>query len=194
MRQMTLAGIESPGRRELHNLFFALWPGEEVRAGIAAEARQLKHDHAPQGRWFDPRRYHVTMRYLGAHAALPPHLVSVALAAGDAVRVPPFDLTLDIAGSFANKSVPWWLGCKADSAGVGALSNAIADAFRAQGAHVAGSTRIVPHVTVLRDADRALPATPIAPIQWPVDAFVLIDSLLGPQSGYTVLRTWKLRG
>lgn len=193
MQQMSFPGIESPARGETHNLFFALWPGESTRAQIEAAAAQLKRSHAPQGRWLNPRRYHLTMRYLGAHVALPPQLVSVALAAGDEVRVPAFDLVLDAAGSFRNSNIPWWLGCSAEPVGVDALSRGIADAFRALGSHVAGGGRLVPHITILRDADRPLPATPIAPIVWPVDEFVLIDSLLGADSRYTILRRWKLR-
>ena len=34
--------------------------------------------------------------------------------------------------------------------------------------------------------------TPIAPIEWAVGEFVLIDSRIGPESGYTVLRRWAL--
>ena len=61
-----------------HNLFFALWPDDDVRARIASAARQLKKAHAPRGRWIEPHRYHLTLRYLGAHATVPDALLAAA--------------------------------------------------------------------------------------------------------------------
>jgi 2'-5' RNA ligase len=193
MEQTRLFGIERAAPSASHNLFFALWPDADVRAWIDAAARRLKSDHAPRGRWIKPHRYHLTLRYLGEHAELPGELVAAACAAGDSVRAPAFDFTLDIAASFANRKIPWWLGCTDTAPGLSTLWNEISSALRAHECRVPDDADPVAHVTILRDADRALSATPIAPIEWPVGEFVLIDSLLGPVSGYTVLRRWALR-
>jgi RNA 2',3'-cyclic 3'-phosphodiesterase len=192
MEQMRLSGIERPPPRVSHNLFFALWPDAVVRAQIDAAARRLKQVHAPAGRWIKPHRYHLTLHFLGEHATLPADLVAAACAAGDGVRAPAFDFTLDIAASFANRKIPWWLGCRELAPGLAALWESISAGLRASGYGIRDELDLAAHVTVLRDAARALPATPIAPIEWAVGEFVLIDSLLGPESSYTVLRRWVL--
>jgi 2'-5' RNA ligase len=51
---------------------------------------------------------------------------------------------------------------------------------------------LVAHVTVLRDAGTTLPATPIAPVRWPVRDFVLVHSVLGRESAYHLLGRWPL--
>lgn len=187
-----LEGKAAALARESHNLFFGLWPGDEVRTRIDAAARQLRRDLVPAGRWLAPRRYHMTLHFLGNHAALPAQLVALASAAGDGARIAPFDLELDVAGSFRNRKISWWLGCSDPPSGLHDLWEAIAQGFRGGGSHVLDDSPLVPHVTILRDAATPLPPMPIAPIAWPVDEFVLVDSLLGPKAEYTILRRWPL--
>jgi 2'-5' RNA ligase len=177
-----------------HNLFFALWPDDDVRERIASAARRLEETHAPHGRWIGPHRYHLTLRYLGAHATLPEPLLATAHAAGDAVRTRAFEFALDIAGSFRNRDIPWWLGCREIPAGLHALWNALADALSANGAGAEEHVKRVAHVTLLRDADRRLADESIEPVAWPVHEFVLIDSVIGGASSYTILRRWPLAG
>jgi len=186
--------MRSPGggrapSRVSHNLFFALRPDEGVRDRIEAVARQLKGELAPAGRWLKPHRYHMTLCYLGAHAHVPDELIANALSAGDGVRAPAFAFDLDVAGSFANPSIPWWVGCRETSPALAVLWDAISAGLSS---HSGGDAHRVPHVTILRNADRRLPQTSIAPIPWSVDDFVLIDSLIGPEPKHTVLRRWRL--
>ncbi|MGH8171929.1 MAG: RNA 2',3'-cyclic phosphodiesterase [Rhodanobacteraceae bacterium] len=182
----------SPPTRTSHNLFFALWPSDAVRAAIAAAARQLRSELAPTGRWLAPRRYHMTLHFLGNHAALPAELVARALAAGDAVNISPFEFALDIAGSFRNRTIPWWFGSNEAPSELHDVSAALASAFPPQGVEAVGESEFVPHVTVLRDARIPLARRAIAAIDWPVDDFVLVDSRLGADPDYSILRRWSL--
>lgn len=177
-----------------HNLFFALWPDDDVRAGIASAAQRLKASHAPRGRWIKPHRYHLTLRYLGEHSTLPEPLLAACHAAGDAVRVSSFSFALDAAGSFANRKIPWWLGCHAMPAALDALWDDLSRGLRANGIATEEPAPRVAHVTIARDADRQLAPERIAPIAWPVRDFVLVDSVLGAESSYTILRRWPLDG
>jgi 2'-5' RNA ligase len=192
MRQRSLPGIERAAAGGTRNLFFALQPDEDARAAIAAEAERLARAHAPRGRRIKPHRYHLTLQFLGTHARLPDALVGAALAAGDRVRVPAFEFALDRAGSFANRSIPWWLGCSHIAEGLAALHASIATELRAEGCRIRHGEDFAAHVTILRGADRALPPTPIAPIEWPVHEFVLIDSRLGAEARHEILRCWPL--
>jgi len=180
--------------RSSHNLFFALWPDDALRGRMASAAAHLRETHAPHGRWINARRYHLTVIFLGHHARLPESLIAAALSAGDAVRVPSFDFTLDIAGSFPNRSIPWWLGSRSHVPGLVALRTALLDGMRAADAPVRENTDHVAHVTILRDANRSLATTPIDPIAWPVHDFALIASSLGVTASYDVLRRWPLAG
>jgi 2'-5' RNA ligase len=191
MQQSSLPGFEPPPR-ELHNLFFALWPDDATRAGIGAVAERLRLDQPTQGRWIKPSRYHLTLQFLGEYAALPADLVAKACTAAARVRVPGFDLTLDKIGSFGNAKIPCWLGCVQLPPGLQALSDGLGDALRGVGCRVAGSTQLVPHVTVLRDAQHALdlPLDPL--LRWHVGEFVLIGSRIQPFAPYRILGRWPL--
>lgn len=191
MQQTHLPGFDPPPR-EVHNLFFALWPDEATRARIAAAADSLRAV-APQGRWIKPHRYHLTLQFLGEYAALPPLLLERAIDAAQRVRVPAFDLALDVVGSFANARIPCWLGCSEVPAGLRTLFDTLGSALRESACRAVGGARLVPHVTVLRDAERSLNAQVSAPVCWRIDEFVLIDSRTQPPAPYRILERWPLR-
>lgn len=172
-----------------HRLFFALWPGDGVRDALADAADALRSAHPVRGRWLDRRRYHLTLRFLGDCDAAQE---AAALAAGAAVRAAGFDLSFDRAGSFGNRSVPWWLGCAQAPAGLHRLWEELDAALRSSGMAPARDHPPVAHVTVLRDARARLPDVPIAPVSWPVREFVLVHSVLGSQAAYHPLARWPL--
>jgi 2'-5' RNA ligase len=50
-----------------------------------------------------------------------------------------------------------------------------------------------PHVTLVRDVARGPAAAGVAPVQWPVESFALLESKVGQRgSEYTVLSEWPL--
>lgn len=194
MRQDDLftAGGGTPPR-DLHRLFFALMPDELTRERLHRAAEQLKATHAPLGRWINPRRYHLTLQFLGDFDGLPPQVVRQASTAAASVRVAPFTLVVDRAGSFRNRSIPWWLGPSADAPGAGSLWQDLGTALASAGVRLPGGQGFRPHVTVLRDAGAALAETAIDPIPWRVESFTLVHSVLGAHSAYTPLGTWALK-
>lgn len=187
--------IDAPVGKEMHRLFFALCPDSGVRARIVDAAAALKEAQAPRGRWIAPHRYHLTLQFLGDFDAWPESLVERATAAATAAAVatPAFELRLDRAGSFRNRAIPWWLGCVHVPDGLQQLWEGLGRALAHADVRVARSDGgLEPHVTILRDAGRALPSTPIAPIRWPVRQFMLLQSVLGPRSAYRELGRWTL--
>src|SRR4051812_7665508 len=178
--------------RPMHNLFFALWPDEALRARIETEALALHAAHPARGRRIKPARYHLTLCYLGAHAEITADLVADARAAGERVRIEPFACMLDVAGSFANRSIPWWIGCSNVPAAMIELVEALGEGMRSRGHPPKNETSFAAHMTVLRDAERKLPPTAIEPVAWHVDEFVLVDSELGSRPSYTILGRWSL--
>ena len=175
----------------LHRVFFALWPDDGLRADIERTAATLERDHAPGGRRLKPERDHLTLQFLRDFQPLPPSLIDTARAAADAVRAPAFAMPLDCAGSFRGSNV-WWLGAQAMPAGLQTLWERLGAALLRARVPVKASASFVPHLTIQRDVRRQLPQTPIAPLSWHVDRFVLIDSQ--PGRPYDVVGSWPLSG
>lgn len=192
MQQMSLGGLEAPADDGIHRLFFALWPQPPERERMAAAARTL-HDPGAGGRLVGAHRYHLTLQFLGDFPVRPDTLAGTAAEAARGVRAAPFALRLDTAGSFANRSIPWWLGCVQPDAGLETLWQTLGTALAHARIRVHSGRRLVPHVTVVRDARRRLETRSIEPIDWPVDAFVLIHSHLAARSAYTVLERFPLQ-
>ena len=176
----------------IHRLFFALWPDETVRDDIAAAADALRRRHAPHGRWIGRHRYHLTLQFLGDADRLREDIANAAMRAAATLHAEAFDLVLDTAGSFRNRSVPWWLGCAEPPPLLHALWSSLGKALAREAVRADSGKALVPHVTVLRDAHAALPRTPIPPVRWPVREFVLVHSVLGRQSAYHLLGRWPL--
>lgn len=174
-----------------HRLFFALWPDDAVRGRIDAAAAMVEHAHAPGGRRLRRDRLHLTLQFIGDFAPLPDGLVEAACDAASRVVSPAFALALDHAGSFRGSRV-WWLGCRDCPGELRALWSALGTALGDAGVPCRPHARFTPHVTVQRNVRRPLASTPIAPVEWPVRDFVLIDSRA--DAGYVELGRWSLRG
>jgi 2'-5' RNA ligase len=65
--------------------------------------------------------------------------------------------------------------------------------LRERGFELREHEKFRPHVTLVRDVGRAPAAATIAPVQWPVESFALVESQVGQRgSEYTVLEEWRL--
>jgi 2'-5' RNA ligase len=178
---------------ELNRLFFALWPTEAVRRAADEAARGLRMKMQPGGYLSAPERYHVTLLFLGD--TVPAAQEAAARAAAAKLRAAPFELQLDLASSFPrNREIPWWLGPRETPAALSAFYEALREQMVAGGV-TPERLRFVPHLTILRNARLALPPTPITPIPWRVDEFVLVRSRLDLKPvEYELLERWPLRG
>ncbi|MDQ3269749.1 MAG: RNA 2',3'-cyclic phosphodiesterase [Pseudomonadota bacterium] len=173
-----------------HRLFFALWPGEATRGQIAALAAQLRACR-PGGRWIPAERYHLTLQFLGTYRHLPAPLVEAACAAGAQVGSPETTIALDRVGSFPDRPHLWWLGCE-QAEPLLPLWECLTRTLAAHGVPTAPAP-LVPHVTLVRGANRAPPAdATVAPVVWRIGHFALVHSESGAATIYHVLRRWPL--
>ncbi|ALN62574.1 2'-5' RNA ligase [Lysobacter antibioticus] len=178
---------------DIHRLFFALLPDAATQARMAEAAASLHREHDAGGRLIGAHRYHLTLQFLGDASEFQPERAARAQAAAASLILPAFDLRLDRAGSFRNKSVPWWLGCERTPEGLDSLFQRLGVALAKEGVRVESGRALVPHVTIVRDAAGHLhPPIAIDPIDWRVEAFVLIHSQLGSRNAYDVLGQWPL--
>jgi 2'-5' RNA ligase len=170
-------------------LFFALWPDDATRAGLAERARALHH--AAGGRATRPRSIHLTLAFLGN--CDPARLDEVQRAASR-VRVRSFELVLDAAGLWHQNRIAW-VGARVVPPELAVLVADLRDAL--EHARVVFDPKpFVPHVTLVRKArpNARLPA--IEPIGWPVSEFVLVRSVPRSQetepqgSDYLIAARW----
>lgn len=176
----------------LHNLFVALRPDAAAATALAAAVAALRASGATAGRWVAQSRHHLTLQFLGSHAALDTTLVARVCAAAARVRAAPFELILDRFGSFDRHSGVVWLGPTQVPAALIALHAALVAALRQAALPLPPTQPFVPHVTVLRNAQAAFAAPCSPPVRWPVGQFMLIDSPLRPALPYRVLGCWSL--
>lgn len=90
-----------------------MWPPEDVRERLWDSLAPLR-DATTGVRWIPPRRYHVTLRFMGdVSATLLPRLVRAAEALAPE---PPFRACLSGHGTFPRRGVPrvYWAGLQAD--------------------------------------------------------------------------------
>lgn len=172
---------DAPGPSGPHRLFHALWPDAALRERIAAAAARIDREQAPGGRPLRPDRYHVTLQFLGEFPVLPEATVEAACEAARTVAFEPFDLVLDRVGGFAASRV-WWLGCSEVPAALQRLHDGLGAALAAAGVSVKAHPVFTPHLTIRRNVRRHTRPRPIAPLEWRVEGFVLIDS--DPRLGY----------
>ncbi len=201
-QQLLLPGIDPPPRplprprskaRRAepmpHSLFFALLPGAQDAASIAALAERMNFQHALKGTVVQAHRLHVTLFDLGDYAVVPRDKVEQALAAAATLPPPAFDVVFDEAVSYAKNNALVLYG---DEAGAGALmafrqrlGEALADAgFKPK-------RTFTPHMTLVY-ARRKLEKHAIEePVRWGAGSLALIDSHVG-EGVHEVLGQWPV--
>jgi 2'-5' RNA ligase len=178
-----LAGEKPPklSRVKKKRLFFALWPSDEVRAQIAAEAgRTIEAAGSPT---VLPINYHITLAFLGSVSAS--SLPDIAAAVRN-VRFLPCEITLDHTGYWPRSRVAWLAPSDYPlvlSALVDDLWNKLAGlGFRAE------ARQYRPHVSICRNVGGGLAMRLKTPVVWPVSSFALAESTPSAEApGYTVL-------
>lgn len=166
-------------------LFFALWPDDAVRAQLAHWSREL---HAAcGGRPTRPENLHVTLAFLGGVEEA--RLTEVERAAGE-VSPRAATLVLDRPGYWKNNRIAW-AGASLVPPELEALVSELRGALASSQIRFDAKS-FVSHVTLLRDArePEALPV--LAPIEWRLDGFALVQSVTLPRgSRYEVRKHWK---
>jgi 2'-5' RNA ligase len=165
-----------------HRLFFALAPPPAV----CAQLERATHALASSPRVTAGERLHVTLAFLGdfPEASDAP---ARAMAAAGRTRGESFALVIDQAASFGPT---WFLGSSCPPVELAALHASLTAELAGEG-FALERRAFHPHLTFLRKAGSALPATPITPIAWHAEDFLLFDSRSTEQR-YVELGRWKL--
>ena len=183
------------GATQKDRLFLAVLPDAATAARIHALAETLKAAHGFTGTLILPEHLHVTLFHLGDWASLPEPIVAAAHAAADELSAAPFEVTFDRVQSFRNSTgvYPYVLVGPERGSALHGFHATLGAALKKHGLGSAvHGDDFVPHVTLLRDGQRAAPR-PIAPIEWTVRDLALVHSLLG-KTTHIHLARWPLGG
>ena len=150
-------------------LFYALWPDPDTRDALSAAARPLLE--ACRGRRVPKRNYHLTLAFLGS---VPAQRLDELHAAAERVAFEPFTLRIDRHGYWRGPRVAW-LGCSNPPAAATALADTLRAALAPLGFEP-DPRPFRPHLTVLRGCRGCDFDGQVAPVEWPVDRFVLACS------------------
>jgi 2'-5' RNA ligase len=166
-------------------LFFALWPTDAVRAQLDAQVQA----HAALGRPIAARNLHVTAVFLGA---VPADRVDFVTAAAKLTRTGKFLLHLERV-EFWRRSQLICLMAERTPPELLSIVEGLRAELRQRGFELRDHDTFRPHVTLVRDVMRGPAAAGVAPVQWPVESFALVESKVGQRgSEYTVLEEWRL--
>jgi RNA 2',3'-cyclic 3'-phosphodiesterase len=179
-------GVRQALSARTQRVFFALWPDARVRADLAQAAQRMHR--VTHGRRTRDDSIHLTLAFVGdVDAEYVPRL----MAPPAEVFTSAFLLTLDDWGGWARNGVGW----AAPSHIPGPLRDLAANLegwLRAAGFELEHRA-FTPHVTLVRKAQCVPLPDSIAPIEWPVEDFVLVRSTVSPDgSRYQSIGHWPL--
>jgi 2'-5' RNA ligase len=169
-------------------LFFAAWPAPEIQRALGKLALDLKPGCG--GRAIPAGNIHLTLAFLGdVEVSRMPQIEALAAKAA----APRFELTVDRVQYWRHNRVVWAGVAQCPAAArqlVGQLESGLAgEGFRVE------RRPYVPHVTLLRDAQRAPAEERVPAIAWPVARLALVESVPRDRGrAYEVVREWPLVG
>ncbi len=174
-------------------LFLGLFPDAATAATIAGLGEDLKRRHGLKKPVHAPDRLHITLFHIGDFAGLPLDLVRRTVAAAEAMKAAPFEVTFDHATSFSGRpgNRPFILkGSDEALSDLQTYRTGLGLALAGEGVKTTGP--FTPHVTLLYD-DPMIAPDPIPPVSWMVRELVLIRSHMG-KSIHEPLGRWALNG
>jgi len=177
----------------IHRLFFALRPDADAGREIESTVAAIKTGGRVRGRWVQPSKHHLTLHFLGSHAARPLDLIERARAAAQRVRLAPFEIELVRVETFgARGQAPCIVRCSAQSErSLQVLRAKLGDALIEGGLEAWLEQRFTPHVTIAYVDGRLVGSIEIPAIVWRVREFALVESH-GATVRHEVLDQWAL--
>ena len=161
-------------------LFFAVWPDAAVRRRLAQAAQRWTRQPVPAA------NLHMTLAFLGACSGQQQDCLCDA---AGTVRGEPFALQLDYLGNWSRTQ---WLGTSHIPDALLQLVDNLRLALVPCGVSIE-KRHFVPHVTLSRKEKNPQTQAGLEAIHWPVDSFVLAESVSTPDGvRYDVLRRWPL--
>lgn len=177
----------SSGNEERRRLFFALWPGDEVREQLHRLTDNVSNQ--VRGRQMQAENLHLTLAFLGSvDEASYECLRQMA----STIHLPSFQLSMDQLGYFRRPQVVW-VGSSEIPEPLQLLVNAIKRGQLECGLEPEKRPFQV-HLTLMRKVARGIEFNDLSPLIWQVNDFCLVESHILPEGvEYEVLHRWSLQ-
>lgn len=167
-------------------LFFALWPGPEVRRRLHAMA--VQHLDACGGRAMREETLHLTLLFMGN---IPRMQIENLVQATSNVTAGPFSIQLQQFSCWQHNRIAY-VAPGTREKGLMVLGDEVQREVAQECIHF-DAQKFVPHVTLLRNIERIMDTKTVAPVLWKVEDFVLVESKSGERGGgYEILARFKL--
>jgi 2'-5' RNA ligase len=169
-------------------VFLALWPNAEVRKQLRDLSRQYQRTWG--GRVMREGTLHLTLLFLGNVERAQLDKLQAAMGA---IRFVSFAFFLQQAAVWRHNRI----GYVAPIDAVPELETLVVALKQAvQGVDIPFDQRgFAPHVTLLRNVERVAESRCISPVEWRVESFSLVESVLSSQGvRYRILQTWPSGG
>lgn len=168
-------------------LFFAAWPAPEIQEALRGVAQRAQRECGGQAT--PVHNIHLTLVFLGP---VPHDRMTELETLAEKVSGQRFDLAVDRLDYWQHNRIAW-AGVEQCPEALRALVGQLEKTLGAAGFRL-DPRPYVPHITLLREA-RAPAQNQMPPIAWPVEEFVLVESVQLDQSRvYEVLHRWPLGG
>jgi len=172
--------VSAPARR----LFYALWPGDEVRQSLF---HWQVHNLPGEVRWTHRADLHLTLHFLGQVEDARRETLHEL---GSTVDKRPFALVLDRIGHFRRPQV-LWAGPSSVPGELAELHAGLGEGLRERGFETE-ERALHPHVTLARKVRHMPEVGPLAPLTWPVTELVLVESRGGEVPHYHPIGRWSI--
>lgn len=167
-------------------LFLALWPDDPVRQQLNSILGKLNEQSFNGSSAVSQENLHMTLLFLGdVHESEMVDLISSL----ENISVLPFTLSIDRWGHFHKPGILWL--------GITEIPDQLNQLFKQIKAIVAKHIKGVPlkkfkpHITMLRKAKSLPQVHDFEPIEWQINSFVLVESILRSEGvEYKVLQEW----
>jgi 2'-5' RNA ligase len=167
-------------------LFFALWPPAQAARSLHAWAQEAARETS--GRVTRAETIHLTLAFLGEVDA---ERLPLAVGAGHAARGKAHALPIEQARWWAHNRIVW-AGPNRIPEPLLAIVVELKNSLESEG-FVLESRAFAAHVTLIRKAREPRELPPLPAIDWPVDKFVLVRSVLSREgSSYEAIERFAL--
>jgi len=163
-----------------HRVFFAVWPDAATAARLDRLGREAHAQCA--GRRMRRDTLHMTLAFIGEVSE---SRIATLRQTAARLREEAFSLQIDRIDCWRHNRIVW-AGCRQTPPPLTRLAGQLAAAEATE------TREFAAHVTLLRDA-QCLSLPGFAPIDWPVNEFVLVESGLSDKGAhYDIIDRWPL--
>ena len=174
-------------KSESRRLFFALWPPQRVRQSIIKTSSPLLNKLG--GRKIQPRNIHVTLHFIGQADE---QVKGCMHQAAQKVAGRAFPLVLDCFGHFRRAKI-FWMGTQNVPVELSNLHTELGKALSECG-YQQEKRSYNPHLSLMRKCASPVLTRQNFSISWPVDEFVLVESIQDAAGvNYQVIERYPLQ-